>query len=116
MGKWCEYGTYHLDGPVCLKNHLDILLDIEEIDNIEYTPGYGNPPTSHSQFIPAYKKIQRRGKRLYLLAEITEIEILLEELSPKNLFIHTYASSEEEAKDLIKMIEKLSARKLKKEK
>ena len=28
-GNWTNYGTYHIDGPACLRNHLDTLLDIK---------------------------------------------------------------------------------------
>jgi hypothetical protein len=111
MGKWCEYGTYHLDGPACMKNMLIALLRIEEIDNIEWTPGAGSPPTYSPQYIPSYKKIQESGKRLYLLAEPNEIQPLLDELSPKGLFLCTHADSEVEADELLKKVEKWSAKK-----
>lgn len=110
-GNWCGYGTYHLDGLEALNAHLDTLLEIEQIDNIEWTPGMGNPPTLTDEYIPAYKKIQESGKRLYLLAKSNEIELLLRELSPKGLFIHTQADSEEEANELIKKVKRWSARK-----
>ena len=63
------------------------------------------------KYIPEYKKIQKKGKKLYLLAQPQEIEPLLRELSPEGLFIQTQTNSEEEADKLIKDIEKWSARK-----
>ncbi len=110
-GNWCEYGSYHLDGPEALYAHLDTLLEIDQIENIEWTPGIGNPPTLTQKYIPEYKKIQKKGKKLYLLAQPQEIEPLLRELSPEGLFIQTQTNSEEEADKLIKDIEKWSARK-----
>ena len=110
-GNWCEYGSYHLDGPEALYAHLDTLLEIDQIENIEWTPGIGNPPTLTQKYIPEYKKIQKKGKKLYLLAQPQEIEPLLKELSPEGLFIQTQTNSEEEANKLIKDIEKWSARK-----
>ncbi len=106
--KWCEYATYHLDGPQAMKAHLDTLLEIDEIDNIEWTPGTGCPPTLSAQYIPCYKKIQQAGKKLYLLAKPEEIKPLLSELSAKGLFICTNVDSEDEAKALLKKIEKWS--------
>jgi len=111
MGEWCEYGTYHLDGPAAMKNMLDTLLGIDQIDNIEWTPGAGSPPTYSPQYIPSYQKIQAAGKRLYLLAEPNEIEPLLDELSPKGLFLCTHADSQDEADELLKKIGKWSAKK-----
>ncbi len=106
---WCEYATYHIDGPDAIRNHLDAILAIDEIDNIEWTPGSGSPPTYYPAYMPLYKKIQQAGKRLYLLAEPEEIEPLLSELSPKGLFLCTHADSEDEANALLKKIEKWSA-------
>jgi len=105
---WCEYATYHLDGPQAIKAHLDTLLQIEEIDNIEWTPGVGCPPTFSPQYIPQYKKIQAAGKKLYLLVKIEEIEPILSELSASGLFLCTNADSEDQAKDLLKKIQKWS--------
>lgn len=110
-GNWCEYGTYHLDGPAAMKHMLDTVLTIEQIDNIEWTPGSGSPPTYSPQYIPAYQKIQKAGKRLYLLAEPKEIEPLLKELSPKGLFLCTHADSEDEANALLRKVSHWSAAK-----
>ncbi|KPJ69675.1 hypothetical protein AMJ44_02920 [candidate division WOR-1 bacterium DG_54_3] len=107
-GGWCEYCTYHLDGPDAMNNHLHTLLGVEQIDNIEWTPGTGCPPTLSPQYIPKYKKIQQAGKRLYLLAKPEEIEPLLSELSAKGLFICTNVDSEEQAKELLKKMENWS--------
>ena len=108
MGQWATYGTYHLDGPACMNTHLDTLLNIEEIKNIEWTYGIGSPPTYTPDYIPKYKKIQKAGKNLYLLAQKHEIEPLLSELSAQGLFLCTSADSQEEADDIIKNVEKWS--------
>ena len=109
-GNWCEYCTYHLDGPQAMKFQLPVLLSIDEIDMIEFTPGVGCAPTFSPQYIDQYKKIQQQGKRLYLLAKPDEIEPLLAELSPKGLFLCTQASSEGEANDLLRCVTRWSAR------
>ena len=111
MGNWCAYGTYHLDGPAAMKNMLDTLLTIEQIDNIEWTPGAGSPPTYSPQYIPAYQKIQQSGRRLYLLAEPHEIEPLLSHLSPKDLFLCTHADTQEEADELLAKVTRWSTSK-----
>jgi len=108
-GGWCEYGTYHLDGPAAMRNTLDTLLTIEQIDTIEWTPGENLAPTFSTQYIPAYQKIQVAGKRLFLLVEPHEIEPLLQVLSPKGLFLSTHVDSEEEADDLLRKVATWSA-------
>jgi hypothetical protein len=107
---WCEYATYHLDGPKAMNSHLDTLLEIDSIHIIEWTPGAGSPPTYSAQYIPQYKKIQAAGKRLYLLADKTEIEPILAELSPKGLYLCTQADSEDEANEILKKVEQWSAK------
>jgi hypothetical protein len=99
---WCGYATYHLDGPKAMKSHLNTLLEVKEIANIEWTPGSGCPPTFTPEYIPLYRKIQAAGKRLYLLAQPHEVEPLLKELSARGLLLCTNASSEEEADDLLR--------------
>lgn len=107
-GSWCEYATYHLDGPFAMRSHLNTLLEVKQIDNIEWTPGVGMPPTYTPEYIPFYKKIQKNGKRLYLLTKPNEIEGLLRELSPRGLFICTNVDSEDEANKLLEKIKKWS--------
>jgi hypothetical protein len=108
MGSWLDYTTFHLDGPQCIKNHTEALLELSEIDCIQFTPGSGAPPTSTPEYIPVFQKIQKAGKKLYLLADPSEIEFLLDNLSARGLFLNTYADSEEEANDLIRKVEKWS--------
>jgi hypothetical protein len=110
-GDWCDYATYHLDGHDAMKNHLDVLLQIEQINNIEWTPGAGGAPTVTPEYFPLYRKVQARGKNLYLLAKPHEIETILAELSPRGLFICTEADSEEDAEGLLKKVEKWSREK-----
>jgi hypothetical protein len=101
MGTWTEYGMYHLDGPSCMRNMLDTLLEIDCIKAIEFTPGTGSPPTYIPEYIPKYRKILESGKRLYLLAAPHEVMPLCEELPSKGLYLCTYANSREEADTII---------------
>jgi len=101
---------YHLDGPACMKNMLDTLLEIGQIHAIEWTPGAGSPPTYSAQYIPQYQKIQASGRKLYLLAQPQEIEGLLAELSPNGLYLRTDVETEDEANELLKKVEKWSTK------
>ncbi|MBE0653346.1 MAG: hypothetical protein IH594_06085 [Bacteroidales bacterium] len=108
MGGYLDYATYHLDGPQCIRNHADILLTLNEIRCIQFTPGAGSPPTSDPDYIPIFQKIQKAGKNLYLLVDPSEIQFILDNLSARGLFLNTWADSEDEATELIKKVEKWS--------
>jgi hypothetical protein len=111
MGNWCEYGVYHLDGQSCMMNMLDILLEIDQIKTIQFTPGTGSPlPTYSEQYIPRYRRILESGKNLYLLVQPDEVAPILAELPPEGLFMRTYVNSEEEADDMLKNVDKWSGR------
>jgi hypothetical protein len=110
MGNWCDYGVYHLDGPACIRNMLPVLLEIEQIQTIQFTPGAGAPPTYTEEYIPRYKRILESGKNLYLLVQPGEVEKILAELPPEGLYMRTYVASEDEADDLLKKVAKWSAR------
>ncbi len=106
---WNHYATYHLDGPQCMRSHLDSLLQLPGIRAIEWTPGIGSPLASTPEYFPRYRQIQEAGKQLVIVAQPEEIDILTRELSPKGLFIKTEADSEEEARELLKIAEKNAA-------
>jgi len=110
MSKWLDYATFHLDGPNCINNQLDKLLKLADINCIQFTPGAGCPPTYTPEYIPKFKQIQESGKNLYLLVDPNEIEPILEELKPEGLFLNTYANTEDEAKSIIKLVEKKSVK------
>lgn len=94
---------YHLDGPDAVK-HLDIILNIGEINAIQWVPGEGAPPAVH--WIPMLQRIQKKKKSLYLYAEnARQVEKLMSELSPQGLLISTSCNSEEEARVLVKKTE-----------
>jgi hypothetical protein len=110
MGDWCDYGTYHLDGPACMKNMLDTVLEIEQIKAIQFTPGPNAPSTYYEPYIPRYRKILDSGRNLYLLTEPDDVEKILAELPPEGLYMRTYVGSEEEADDMLKNVARWSAR------
>jgi hypothetical protein len=105
---WGELGVYHLDGPAAMRSTLDILLELPEIDTIQFTPGENMAPTASPHYLPAYQKIQAAGKRLYLLVKPEEVEPLLRVLSPQGLFLRTSVDTQEQAQDLLRLAERAS--------
>jgi 5-methyltetrahydrofolate--homocysteine methyltransferase len=58
-----SHGFYHLDGPGQL-NHLDSLLEIEQLKGVQWVPGDGQP--SFEQWPDVYRKIHEAGKLIQL--------------------------------------------------
>ncbi|MEM2905504.1 MAG: hypothetical protein QW057_02495 [Candidatus Bathyarchaeia archaeon] len=101
-----DHTVYHWDGPGQVA-HLDHLLNIEELTGIQWTPGAGQPGVESSKWLPLYRRIQEKGKRLVLLgAERRSVPFLLKELSPRGLLIRTSCVTEEEARMLLRNAEK----------
>lgn len=106
--KFLDDAIYHLDGKEALQ-HLDLLLEIEELKAIQWCPGAtAGANNTMLQWIPLIKKIQSKKKALHIEISKDEIEALLKEVSPNGLMLKTECNSEEEAKDLLKKVEKWS--------
>ena len=98
--------TYHLDGQEQIR-HLDMLLSVKKLDNIQWTPVAGQPKTS--AFIRELQKIQAAGKGLVLLPEKGEVPFLMENLSHKGLhLVVNDIADPREAEDLLRLAEKLA--------
>ena len=99
-----DNSTYHFDGQEQIR-HLDLLLSVKNLDNIQWTPVVGQPRTSN--FIDVFKKIQNAGKGLVLFPGLDEIPVLLKNLSHKGLMIVVSGVKNiDEANDLIALAEK----------
>ena len=96
-----DQSVFHLDGPGQIP-HLDILLEISELNGIQWVPGAGNPPTGSSEWFPMYRRIQEKGKLLVLQnMDKEDVEGVLYNLSSRGLLIETKCDSESEARDLL---------------
>ena len=56
---------YHLDGPDAIR-HLDALMEIEEIDALQWTSGDYNPDGTFEQWFDIYDKAAAAGKALWV--------------------------------------------------
>ena len=104
--KFLDKSIYHWDGMGEIP-HLDHLLDIPEINGIQWTAGAGNPNELDPVWYPLFKKIQQKGKNLVLFhIDPKLLDGFMSEFSPKGVYLHTTAKSSEEADGILKMIEK----------
>lgn len=100
---WLDRSTYHLDGQEQIR-HLDMILSLERLNMIQWTPVAGQPRTS--EFIPVLQRIQDAGKGLVLFPKKDEVPVLLENLKPQGLYLNINdASCEGEARAFVRMAE-----------
>jgi len=66
--KQCQFldnSLFHLDGPAAIK-HMDYLMEVEEIDVFQWTPGAGNDDGGSEQWFPLYDKARAVEKQLWV--------------------------------------------------
>lgn len=109
LTQWFDYSLYHLDGPGALQ-HLSTLLEIEDLNCVQFVPGEAHKGLPALHWFPLYKQIQEAGKLVLIYAEYGEVQSILETLDPRGLFIVTSAPSIEAAEDLLHNAEHWSCR------
>ncbi len=103
--KWLDYSMFHLDGTQCIC-HLDHLLEIEELDAIEWTPQAGIEQGGDPRWYPIYKRILAAGKSVQAVGVMAdEVIPLLDEIGPKGVYIMAGCGDESEAERLIESVE-----------
>jgi hypothetical protein len=76
--------VFHLDGPDAAR-HIDTLLEVPEIQAIQFTPGAGSP--SALAWMEMLKRIQEKGRSLLIFSPAEEVLTLAESLKPEGLAI-----------------------------
>jgi hypothetical protein len=95
--RWLDHSLYHLDGTQCLC-HLDMLLGIDALDGIEWTPQTGRPQGGDPSWYDLYRRIRAASKCVQALSvEPSEVVPLLDAVGPRGLFIVANAGDEDEA-------------------
>jgi len=100
-----EGSIFHLDGSDAV-DKLNLLLEIERLGGIQWVPGAGKPTAVH--WLPMLKKIQNKGKVLYISSPAEEVKGLVENLEPRSLIIaveHIF-KNEWEAGEFVDQVEK----------
>ncbi len=97
---YLDASIYHLDGVECLQ-HLDILLDIPNLNAIQWVRGARNDDKSIEKWFPLYQKMQAKKKAITVYPRPHEVQLVLDNLKPEGLFIQTWAKDIEEAKAIM---------------
>ena len=106
-----DKSIYHLDGPGALL-HLDRLLEINNLNGIQWVYGAGQPSAKH--WIPILKKIQDAGKLIQIEIFPDDLKDLCEALEPNGVHFTCSVQSQQEADSLIKAAEQYYTDKRKK--
>jgi hypothetical protein len=88
---------YHLDGVGAL-NHLDSLLEIEQLQVIQWVPGAGKERLD--RWYEVIRHILEAGKSVQLYADADEVDDLVEHVGARGVLV-TVTASREEAERLI---------------
>jgi hypothetical protein len=103
--EWLDYAMFHLDGHQCIP-HLDLLLEIEALDAIEWTPDPQVPSGGDPTWYPMYRKILEAGTSVQAIGvEPEEVEPLLDAVGGQGMYIMTRFQDEDEAERLRKIAE-----------
>jgi hypothetical protein len=93
-----DYSLYHLDGIGAIP-HLDTLLEIENLNAIQWVPGAGKEKLD--QWYDLIKRILKAGKSVQIFAQPDEVGGLVDNVGPKGLLITVLNANNEQAEKLI---------------
>ena len=94
--QWLDYSLYHLDGVGAIR-HVDALLEIEELDAIQWTPGVGQPQGGDPCWYDLYKRIRAGGKSIMpCWVEVDELQPLLDAVGPEGVNVLMHFTTEKE--------------------
>jgi hypothetical protein len=60
-----DFSLYHLDGTAAVK-HLDALMEIDELDALQWTPDACTPDAANERWYPICEKVRSAGKSLWI--------------------------------------------------
>lgn len=103
--QWLDYSLYHLDGVGALR-HVDALLEIEELDAIQWTPGINQPQGGDPCWYELYKRIRAAGKSIMpCWVEVNELQPLLDSVGPEGVNLLMHFTSERDIDEAMKIAE-----------
>ena len=102
------YTLYHLDGVGALR-HLPALLEIEELDAIQWTPGVGQPQGGDPQWYDLYRRILDGGKSVMACwVKPAELRPLLNAIGTEGVHVEMDFHNEQEVEDAMETLAQIS--------
>lgn len=100
-----DYTLYHLDG-VGAMHHLPALLEIEELNAIQWTPGVGEPQGGSPKWYDLYKKILTGGKSVMACwVTLDELKPLLDHIGADGVHLEMDFHNEKEVEQAMRIVE-----------
>jgi hypothetical protein len=103
--QYLDHAVYHVDGVSAFR-HVPALLELPRLQAFQILPGAGKPGPLH--YLDTLRLVQAAGKNLHITISPHEVEIALDLLSARGLFIEACCETEEQAQALLKDAEKWS--------
>ena len=100
-----DYTLYHLDG-VGAMHHLDALLEIKELNAIQWTPGVGEPQGGSPKWYDLYKKILAGGKSIMACwVTLDELRPLLDNIGGDGVHLEMDFHNEREVEQALQIVD-----------
>ena len=105
-----SYTLYHLDG-IGAMHHLDALLEIEELNAIQWTPGVGEPQGGSPKWYDLYNKILAGGKSIMACwVTLDELKPLLDHIGGEGVHIEMDFHNEREVEQAMRIVEEFQSK------
>ena len=99
------YTLYHLDGVGAL-HHLPAILEIEELNAIQWTPGVGEPQGGDPKWYDLYRKIISSGKSIMACwVTLDQLRPLLDNVGGDGIHLEMDFKNEEEVEQALRIVE-----------
>lgn len=100
-----DYTLYHLDG-VGATHHLPALLEIKELNAIQWTPGVGEPQGGSPKWYDLYRKILDGGKSIMACwVTLGELKPLLDAIGTDGVHLEMDFHNEDEVEQAMEIVE-----------
>ena len=100
-----DYTLYHLDGVGAL-HHLPALLEIEELNAIQWTPGVGEPQGGSPKWYDLYRRILDGDKSIMACwVTLDELKPLLDNIGGNGVHLEMDFHNEDEVEQAMKIVE-----------
>lgn len=100
-----DYTLYHLDGVGAIR-HVDALLEIEELNAIQWTPGVGEPQGGDPKWYDLYRRILAGGKSVMACwVTLNELRPLLDNVGTDGLNLLMDFKNEKEIEKAVRILE-----------
>ena len=104
-----DFSLYHLDGPDAIK-HVEALMEIEELNALQWTPGAGQPDGGSPQWFSIYDQVIAANKSLWIIFSakngrfedwVDAADQIVKRYGPEKLYFLFPVMSEKEAETLM---------------